>query len=208
MKKLSISAVLIMLAFSSLAQVKIGLVVAPGFSSNRVKFQEDTIGNDGSEFRTKFGLEFDFQASDNYAFSTGLIFAPKRVGISVDGPNESFKEEYKVQYLQIPATLKLFTNEVQPDLKVYFQLGFMGEILLYTEALDNNSPLIEDFRFYDFSFTGGAGVEYGAGVNTIIYGGIFYDHGLANIVSDQAPSVNGDLTVRTRFTSLKVGLKF
>ena len=208
MKKLSLTSLLLFLAFMAVSQVKIGLVVAPGFSGNRVKFEEDTVSNDGSEFRTKFGLEFDFPMTDNYSFGTGLIFAPKRVGISIDGPGGSFKEEYKVQYLQIPATLKLFTNEIQPDLKVYFQLGFMGEIILFSEAVDNDYFMIEDFRFYDFSFTGGAGLEYGAGVNTIVYGGLFYDHGLANIVADQSDQIQGDLTIRSRFYSIKIGLKF
>ncbi len=206
MKKLSITSLLFIFAFTGLAQVKIGLMVAPGFSTNRVKFDEDSITNDGSAFRSKFGLEFDFPMADNYSFSSGIIFAPKRVGVTVNGASESYKEEYRVQYIQIPATLKLFTSEVQPDLKVYFQLGFLGEIMVFNEALDNDYTLIEDFRFYDFSFTGGAGVEYGAGVNTVIYGGIFYDHGLANIVADH--TAVGKLTVRTRFTSLKVGLKF
>ncbi|MGL1888462.1 MAG: PorT family protein [Reichenbachiella sp.] len=215
-KTLTLIALLLITSFSY-AQPKIGLTVSPGFSMSRVKYDSDTGENikDGDPaFRVKFGLEFDFPLTENYAFSTGLIFAPKRATIQASSFNQATSEivnqteEYKVQYLQIPLSLKLFTSEIQPDLKLYFQLGFTGEILLYNEPLDQDYVLVEDFRFFDFSFTGGAGVEYGAGVNSTLYAGVFYDRGLVNIVSEQHPDINNDLAVFMDNISLRVGIKF
>ncbi|MFY0626432.1 MAG: PorT family protein [Reichenbachiella sp.] len=207
MKKYLLTTFLIALSYFSIAQPRIGLMVAPSLSYGRVKYPTDTIKNNGSTLLFKFGLEFDFMMSDNYAFSTGLLYSPERLAIkAIDASSGSFVEEYRVQYLQIPATLKLFTNEVAQDLKVYFQIGFLGEILLNSEPTETDFTLINGFKFYDFSFTGGAGVEYGAGVNSIIYGGIFYEHGLVNVINGY--ETNDEIISRLSNFNFKVGLKF
>ncbi len=185
-------------------------MAAPEFSYGQVKYNGETtsVDSDGATFLSKFGLEFDFMMSDTYAFSTGLIYSPKRLSLKAENADGTvIAEEYKIQYLQLPATLKLFTSEIQPDLKAYFQIGFMGEIMLYNEKLEDDNELVDKFQFFDFSFTGGAGLEYGAGVNTIIYGGVFYDLGLVNVIKEEnAPE--DDLTAKMRAWSLKIGLKF
>ncbi|PIB37162.1 hypothetical protein BFP72_17985 [Reichenbachiella sp. 5M10] len=192
-------------------------MVAPGLNFNQVHYQntDDThVNKKGLPFRAKFGLEFEFPITETYAFATGLIYAPKKLEIKSSGFNEGTSEminqteEYKLQYLQLPVTLKLYTSEIQPDLKVFFQLGFMGEILLHSQDVEAGNVMIDEFRFFDVSFTGGAGVEYGAGVNTLIYGGVFYDRGLVNVVKNQNNDITEDLVIRTDMLYLKIGLKF
>ncbi|MEP2023547.1 MAG: porin family protein [Reichenbachiella sp.] len=210
MKKV-IPVFLMSITFLGYAQPKLGLVVGPSISMNRVTYIDDNnfdYKNDGAAFKFRFGLEADFMLSETYAFSTGLIFAPKRAGFSIsplDGSAPS-TEDYKVHYLQLPATLKLFTSEIQPDLKLFFQLGFKGEIKLFDEPFKEDYELIEEFHLFDCSFTGGVGVEYGAGVNTILYGGIFYDRGLVNII--KSSNAENELTSKMHTLDLKLGLKF
>jgi len=206
MKKFLFTCCLVIVSYFSIAQPRIGLMVAPSLSHGRVDFTSDSIRNNGSTLLFKFGLEVDFMITDTYAFSTGLLYSPERLSLKVDGDPESHVEEYKVQNLQIPATLKLFTNELQPDMKVYFQIGFLGEINLNNEPTSDDYSLINGFKFYDFSFTGGGGVEYGAGVNTIIYGGVFYEHGLVNVIKDT--ETNDELKARLSNFNFKIGLKF
>ncbi|MDW3208659.1 MAG: porin family protein [Reichenbachiella sp.] len=210
MKKIILASFLIVVSFFTYAQPKLGLMVGTGISMNRVKYVDDSFGDitkDGSAFKFKFGLEADFMVSETYAFSTGLIFAPKRAGYTIHPEGGTpYTEDYKVHYLQLPVTLKLFTSELQPDLKAFFQIGFKGEIKLFNEPFEEDYTLIDEFRFFDCSFTGGVGVEYGAGVNTIIYGGIFYDRGLVNIV--KSTIATNDLTTKMDMLDLRVGLKF
>ncbi|MEO9803510.1 MAG: porin family protein [Reichenbachiella sp.] len=211
MKKIVLASFLILVSFFIHAQPQLGLVVGPSISMNRVKYKADPavdLTNDGSKLKFKFGLEADFMLSETYAFSTGLIFAPKRAGYTIqptDGSAES-TEDYKVHYLQIPLTLKLFTTEIQPDIKAFFQLGFKGEVKLFDEPFEEDYGLIEEFHVLDCSFTGGVGVEYGAGVNTVFYGGIFYDRGLVDIV--KSSSADNTLTTKMDMLDLKIGLKF
>lgn len=211
MKKITPVLFLMLLAFAGYSQPKLGLVVGPSISMNKVKYIDDAdfnYTNDGSAFKFRFGLEADFMLSETYAFSTGAVFAPKRAGFTIDPLDGSAPstQDYKVHYLQLPATLKLFTSEIQPDLKLYFQLGFKGEIKLFDEPFKEDYDLIEKFHLFDCSFTGGVGVEYGAGVNTVLYGGIFYDRGLVNIVKSSI--AENSLTAKMHTLDLKLGLKF
>lgn len=217
MKKTLTLTLLMLLSIITYAQPKIGLIVAPGLSMNRPKYLSDvneTIEKESLTLRIKFGLEGDFHLTENYAINTGLVFAPKRISIRASDFNEATTsivnqvEEYKINYIQLPASLKLFTSEIQPDMKLFFQLGFLLEILLSNEALEQDNVLIEKFKFYDFSFFGGVGVEYGAGINSILYGGIFYDRGLVNIVKDQHSDVTNELSVKMDYLSLRLGVKF
>ncbi|UXP33573.1 PorT family protein [Reichenbachiella agarivorans] len=217
MKKTLLPLLLLFLSLVSYAQPRIGLTVSPGFSFTDVKYDpnDDTqVSKDGTALRAKFGLEFEFPLAPNYSFVTGLIFAPKKLSVKASNFDEirtsifNQTEQYKIQYLQIPVTLKLYTNEIQPDMKLFFQLGFMGEILLYSEPLDKDNVLIDKFRFFDVSFTGGVGVEYGAGINSLLYGGVFYDHGLVNVVNDQNNDLSADLSIRMHMLHLKLGIKF
>lgn len=212
MNKILVIALFVLISLSCLAQGKVGLIVAPMVSSNRVNYYDETdvtsVSNNGSELRVRFGLEFDSFKSDTYAISTGLIFAPKRVAVTASTTAVSYAEEYKVQYLQLPVTVKLFTSEVQPDAKIFFQLGFMGEVNIFSEPFDRDFELVEEFGLFDVSFTGGVGLEYGKGIGNTVYGGFFYDRGLLNIVSKQSEVLPEDLEIRTSGLSFKFGLKF
>lgn len=202
------------------SQPKIGLTFAPSIASNRVKYKsptdEDYEKHDNA-LRFKFGLEADFKIegesenSGRYYFSTGLIYAPKRMAFTrtVEGqPDEH--QAYKAQYLQVPLTLKLFTNEIQPDIKAFFQLGFLAEVKLYSEALEEyDIEWVEKVSQFDASFHFGAGVEYGAGINTIMYASVFYNRGLVNAVSKtNDATVPDDLVAHLDMLGLQVGLKF
>ena len=210
MKKIILAFSFILVSFFAFAQPNLGLVVGTGVSMNKVKYVQDAsqdILNDGSAIKFKFGLEADFMLSETYAFSTGLIFSPERAGYTIQPiGGATYTEDYKVHYLQLPVTLKLFTSELQPDLKAFFQLGFKGEIKLFDEPIKEEYTLIDEFKFYDCSFTAGVGVEYGAGVNTVLYGGIFYDHGLVDIVKSSQAS--NTLITKMKMLDLRVGLKF
>lgn len=209
MKKIILFLCLFLVLCEVKAQPKIGITFSPSLSSSRVKYKNDVIdiSRDGSALKFKLGLETDFSITETYSISTGLIFAPKRVGFKIVDPISGSKtEEYKLQYLQIPLTLKLYTNEVMPDIKAYFQLGFLGEIKVFDEALDESYTLVQKFRDYDTSFLFGIGAEYGASISSVIYLALVYNRGLVNIVNETTASKN--LITKLDMLSLQIGIKF
>lgn len=208
MKKYFLFLLLFVLFFDINAQLKIGITCSPGLSVTRVKYKNDVvnINDDGVAFTIKLGLEIDFPITETYFFSTGLIFAPKRAKYLLNGPSGILKEEYKIQYLQIPFTLKLYTNEIIPDIKAYVQLGILGEIKIFDEPLDNAYTLVTKFKAYDTSFLFGIGVEYGASISTLLYATIVYNRGLLDIINKSTATNN--LSTKLDIISLQLGIKF
>lgn len=197
---------LILTSFGSLAQTKLGLKIAPVIASNRVTNDAQTVGNDGSKLNLSVGLIVDKPLSDTYFFSSGLVYLPKRAAFLVS--DSTYREEYKLQYLQIPLTLKLFTNEVAPDFKVYFQIGGGLEVKVFDEPEDPSFTVINRFNPVDFSVILGTGVEFRAGINTTIFGGISYQRGLSNAVNQVTIASAEDLAIRNTLVSIDLGVKF
>ena len=153
------------------AQTKLGLKLSPVIASNRVTNDAQNVDNDGSALKLSVGLVVDKPLSDAYFLSTGLVYVPKRAAFRAAADST---EEYTLQYLQIPVTLKLFTNEIAPDIKVYFQVGGALELKVFDEPKEPSYEVIDKFNPADFSVILGSGVEYRAGINTTIFAGISY----------------------------------
>ena len=205
MKKFLFS-ILIILSFQGLAQTRLGLKLSPVVVSNRATNDAQTVENDGSSLKLSIGLIVDKPLAESYFLSSGLVYVPKRAAFRPEDPLAS-PEEYTLQYLQIPATIKLFTNEVAPDFKVYFQIGAGLEIKVFDEPDNPDFVTIESFNPVDFSVILGTGVEYRAGINTTLFGGISYQRGLINTVNETIPTAE-DLQIRNTVVSFDLGVKF
>ncbi len=203
MKKILFCA-LIILSIAGMAQTKLGLKLAPVIASNRVTNDAQSFDKNGSSFKLSLGLVVDKPLSDTYFLSSGVTYLPKQVAFK----NDTLAEAYKSQYLQIPVSLKLFTNEVAPDLKVYFQVGAGVEIKVFDEPEEPEFTLVDSLNPIDFSVILGTGVEFRAGLSTTLFAGISYQRGLINAINDTTVSGTDDLQVRNTVVSLDFGVKF
>lgn len=207
---------LLMLSLHTLqAQSKIGIKFAPTLSANRVDFSGDnySVSSNGVGGRFIFGPVFDLFITDNYYFSTGILYAPKRIGItvvdrSVPQSPLSAEQSYNLQYIQLPATLKLFTNELALDTRVYFQIGGLLDFKIADNPQDDYTlEYIDKTRLFDFGVHLGSGVEYRLGYNTLLFGGIFYNRGLVNAVTSSTPE-GLEINVKNDLVGLELGIKF
>ena len=189
------------------SRVKIGLQISPTLSFNRVDDESADVNfsSDGVGGRMIGGAVLDYMLTDNYFISSGLFFVPKRVGLRNNA--DEARDRHKLHYLQIPATMKLFTNEVALDTRIYFQAGFTLDIRLLEDNISETVTYVEDFGFVDSSLLLAAGAEYRYGYNTIFFGGFSYRRGLANVVRNEFAPVR-DLTVKNDLFSLDLGIKF
>ena len=189
------------------SRIKLGLQVSPTLSFNRVDDESADVNfsSDGVGGRMIGGAVLDYMLTDNYFISSGLFFVPKRVGVRNDVSEA--RDRYKLHYLQIPATMKLFTNEVALDTRIYFQAGFTLDIKLLEDNISETVEYVEDFGFVDSSLLLAAGAEYRYGYNTIFFGGFSYRRGLANVVRNEFTPVR-DIVVKNDLFSLDLGIKF
>jgi hypothetical protein len=230
MKKLILLFWFICIAAISYAQPKIGLRFAPNLAFNSVPNEQSSgpfadAVNNGVGVRFSAGPIADFFFAENYAFSTGLWYTLKRSAVSYNFrpgelPDATINQSvYNLQYLQIPATLKLFTNEVAPDVRLYFQFGTTVDIKLaekprhtatnflfqQARAQDRNA-----YRNFDFGLLA-AGAEMYMGEHTAVFGGISYNRGLINTIGrvDYAGErINNNLRVINNVLALELGIKF
>ena len=220
MKKILLSAGFLCLSFGAFAQLEIGLKITPNMAWNRVETTNDVeVETDGSRAHLSGGIVADYFFSDNYAFSTGLLLSTK--GGKFKAGTES--SDLMVQYVELPITLKLFTNEIAPDARLYFQVGGSAGALVAARIddektikinpLDPNSTeekVSKSFNTLELSGLLGAGVEYQLGESTKVFGGLHYQHGLTNIEDDKfrGADFGDDLTIKNSVIGIDLGLKF
>lgn len=212
MRKNLLLILLLSISFSAFSQFKIGFQFSPILSSNRIDFTSDDydLETDGTGLKIATGPFVDIQLTDNYYVNVGVFYASKRVGIEqrdkVNTTTPPTKEEYDLEYVQIPLSMKLYTNEVSLDKRIYFQFGAALEFNVEEKLKDN--VIVEDFRLFDTSLLAGLGMEYQIGTSTMVFGGISYHRGLVNIISESVDGLGGDLAMKNDYIALDLGIKF
>jgi len=215
MKKYIISAILLA-ALSQLATAqdyRIGIKLGPTLSLSRTSSDGNStdIEKDGSAVKFLIGAFIDMPFKENYHFHTGINFAAKTTQISLTDPSvlagQSTSERYDHEYLQVPLLLKLYTNEVVLDTRVFFNFGVVPELRLNTDSENSVVVLVNEFRAFDLSGNFGGGLEHSIGVNTRVYASLNYYIGFLNQVKDQNP-IYDEFQVKSNLFSLEFGIKF
>jgi len=230
MKKSAVLFLAMFLSFTGFAQVKLGLRLTPGLAVNSVIGDDtfDAAETNGASVRFSAGPIADFFFADNYAISTGLWYTVKRGSFRVpgglldqNGTSLGNQTTYNLQMIQIPVTVKLYTNEVAPDIRVYFQLGGTFDAKLAEKAKQEDNNILAQlseaqderaaYKPIDVGLYLGAGAELVLGENTALFGGLNYNRGLINALGRldyNGSRINNDLKIRNQLISLEVGIKF
>lgn len=230
MKKILLTAAALALAPVAFAQVEIGLKVSPSIAYLRTDSPGATLfTSESAKVSFGGGIFVDYFFGENYAFNTGLFLTGKGGTISyLDRnpfsasplPDTRVDQRIAIQYLEIPLTIKLFTNEVAPDTRLYFQLG--GSLAVpvqtringdkyYTDSYDNNNQTKAGQHVLDIdaNLIGGFGAEYQLGQSTKLLAGVSYHHGLIDF-DRYFERTRGfsDVNIKNSVFALDLGLKF
>ena len=207
------------------AQVEIGLKVSPSIGTNRFTNDGGTkLESDGAKAHFGGGLIIDYFFGENYAFNTGLELVGKGGNIkgsqtlTVGGATatRAIKQELGLQYLQIPLAIKLFTNEIATDTRLYFMLGgevgaLIGAKVDGEKTYDNGAGGTDKYsKFFNTPEAGvllGLGGELQMGQSTKAFAGISYHRGLTDI-SDKSYFAPDNVEIKNNIVALDLGLKF
>ncbi|MFN8353431.1 MAG: outer membrane beta-barrel protein [Spirosomataceae bacterium] len=204
-------------------KIEMGFRFAPLLSANSLETDGvfDGTVNNGAAMRMSIGPYGDLFFAENYAFGTGLFYTvkrasvltpksfPKEVGVSSEG-------SYNLQYLQIPLTIKMFTNELVRDTRFYVQCGGLAEVKLAEKPLDKNvnalyryyqttsapGEVLRLFSFADFGMVLGIGAEYEIGGGLRLLTGLTYNRGLTDVMRDK------NLSMKNNVFCFDLGVKF
>ena len=209
------------------AQFEIGLKVSPSITSLRAESPADrAFASAGSKLSFGGGVVVDYFFGENYAFSSGLLLSGKGGTISytdVTSPTNSApvmaKQKITMQYLELPLSVKLFTNEVATDIRLYFQVG--GSLNAPIGSRLNDSKFYKDpatgqetkandhVLFFDADALAGLGAEYQLAKSTKVFAGLSYRRGLIDIDRYfEKTREFKDITIKNSGFALDLGIKF
>ncbi|MCO5275167.1 MAG: PorT family protein [Flavobacteriales bacterium] len=222
MKK--VSAILCVLALATATaqaqdkSVRFGIKVAPNFGWINPDTKE--LKNDGARFGYTFGLMGDFMigANQNYAFATGLFLNNVGGKSTYPSDKQNLITESKYQYIELPLTLKLKTNEIG-YMTYYGQIGFgtafniraksdldtfneRGEIVRVTDE-----DIMDNTQLFKASLIVGAGLEFNFSGNTSAMIGVTYNNGFTNINKDIKVG-DKELKAKQNYLELSLGVFF
>ena len=233
MKKLVLTLAALAVAPAAFAQVEIGLKVSPSVSFLRASSPAPAnFQGNGSKLSFGGGLFVDYFFGENYALNTGLFLTGKGGSISYiesaiippnspgAGTHPIVSQKIAIQYLELPVTLKLFTNEISPATRFYFQVGgslafpvstrINGDKFYIDNSNGNSQTDASDHVFaIDANLIGGLGVEYRLGRSTKLLAGLSYHHGLVDL--DRYFEKNrgfSSVSIKNSAVALDLGIKF
>ena len=202
MKKIIVTTMFFCALWSTVGaqEFRFGLTASPVFDWARVDGEQ--YENVGTKLGFQYGLLFDqtIGSVERYAFSTGILINYVNVGVDSIDENNVLTTEWTVrsQYIEIPLTIRLRTNEVN-YFSYYGQFGLtpgiciksrgdksIGDIASYEDInlRDKDNVTNIQTQLFNVSLTLGIGAEYSIAENTNIIGGIFFQNGFANIIDD------------------------
>lgn len=161
-------------------------------------YKPETGKSNGVNMGFTYGLLADFNIAENYSIATGLTITTvngrtTEVGHQPGAQNRLFDLKYKMQYIEVPLTLKLKTDKMG-DSRWYGQFGLSNDFKTKSNMDTNPVPagkneLDQGTKFYRAGLIIGGGLEYDVARNTSILIGLTYNNGFTNISSDSNRSV-------------------
>ena len=203
------------------AQVEIGVKISPSITSLRTDAATNNFKSESSKFSFGGGLIVDYFFGENYAFGTGAFLTGKGGTISYQENNgASVSQKIAIQYVEVPVTIKLFTNEIAPDVRLYFQLGGSLAVPISTRINGDkyyNDPYLSppqtsagDHIFsIDANGILALGTEYQLGKSTKVLAGLSYHRGLIDLDRYFEKNRNfSDVAIKNDVFALDLGMKF
>lgn len=179
------------------AQGRLGIQLAPVVSFGRAYTEPNDKGftSKGFFLRPKVGVTYDHPFQGNYNLSTGLLYMTHHFALKNEKLSSQIQESHELYYLQVPVLFKPYTSEIVLDLRMYAQLGVVGQLLLTsrnTELASSTQAAINGFNRLALAGLLGMGVEYDTSFSTSVFAGISYQWGLTSLIkSEQSPRLMG-----------------
>jgi len=175
MKKYIFIIILVLFSTSLFSQKSsFSIAMDPQITWLRTELNE--VKNDGIIFGFNGGLVLDRFFTENYAFSTGISLC--QTGgklLFTEGININFRDStrtlvpntsmtYRLQYLTIPLSLKLMSNQIG-YLSFFAQVGLNNHISVGRRGTVESMDLIrvgipDEIKLYSMSYFFGGGCEY------------------------------------------------
>ncbi|MDB5012892.1 MAG: hypothetical protein JWQ25_1094 [Daejeonella sp.] len=187
---------------TTVKKFQLGFTASPTFGWMSTSGSE-TIKSDGLRTGFTYGVLGDFGFSDNYYFSSGLVVTTVNANVkSIASPVQP-NAVYKIQYLEVPLTLKLKSNEIQ-NRKFYGQFGLDANVKLGAkQEVEGNKDvdISKNVNLFRLGLIIGGGAEWKVAQNMSILTGLSYNNGFTDVF-------DGSEKAKNSYVSLNLGVFF
>lgn len=190
---------------------KLGIAAHPTFGYLKINGENANVKSDGLRAGFSYGLLGDFAFADNYTFSTGLSLTTINGQTVTTTATPQINSIYKLQYIEIPLKLKLFTN-LKNEMRFYGEVGLGNGINVGAKSdikyADNSMPEKKDVNIsdniaaYRGSIIIGGGAEFTLSGKTKASAGLAFNNGFTNI-----QTVNG-VSLKNSYLGLNLAVFF
>lgn len=208
------------LSYGQFRSFVLGIKAAPALCWMNTT-QKDYSSN-GMKLGFTWGAAAEFYFAKNYALATGLNF--QYLGGKLTYPDlkedvtVTLNRDYRIRYIEVPAVLKLKTNEMG-GLKYFGQLGLGMGIRINSKAkeeydLNNKTTSIDyvsidgDTRLFRASMILGVGVEYPFDSNTSGVFSVNFNNGFTNALKDDNVITHDKSIGKPNFIEFSFGVMF
>ena len=212
MKKTVFLLAIALLPLAGFSQFKLGIKIDPNISLSRLAYTAETksfsdlTGSGKAKAKLNLGIFADIPIMNHIDFNVGLGWGNNNIGFELnyvadDTTTNAFSTQnmqFALQYLNLPVSLKLYTNDISSTMKIYVnvgtKLGFRLDEKQQEELNDYQAALVGDkvfTKWFDSSLIMGAGVEMKVGSSNIAFAGLEYERGLANVVGKEYLEIDG-----------------
>ena len=194
------------------------------------------LDGDGSKLGFAFGLMTEFSISRNYSFATGIDISYRGgnlkrqitsgTGIPNDSLTQIISSNYTMEYIEIPLTLKMKTNEIgyftyfgqfglapginissKGDIHIQSQTDSLGRTGAVTTTDANGADIKSVINSFNLSLIVSVGVEYSLGGSTTALAAITFNNGFLNVLSSTNANGAPEKAI-SNCLGLKVGVLF
>ncbi|MBV6428204.1 MAG: hypothetical protein KIPDCIKN_02730 [Haliscomenobacter sp.] len=195
--------------------LRFGFQLSPSFSW--MNTNDTRINRSGTNLGMKLGMLAEYYFRENYAFSTGIGFAfnhggtllfeyggsywkNSNLGSSLDTLPDGVKLKYNLQFVEIPATIKMRTREfgymryfLEPGITIGLRSQARGSITgrgIGDQA--DKFDIRRDVNGLNLAWGIGGGVEYSLTETTSLVAGLGFQVGFADITEDKGTVFDPD----------------
>jgi len=220
MKKISLMMIFVFVATLANAQddfrkFKFGLKGSPNLSWFKPDGAKTDFVNDGVRFRFSYGLVTEFAFGNNYSFFTGVELLSTGGGLNFEDKGyykagDDFfllsKRSYTLNYVNIPLSLKMTTNEVgfmryfatfgvdlgtrtkaraKDEVKTFSSTGFAA-----TTVTREDIDVLKEVPLFRLGLNIGIGTTYNISGNTDLLVSLNWSNGFVNSLKKESVNIN------------------
>jgi len=175
----------------------------------------DTKGltSDGLKFGFSYGLITEFNFTDHYAFATGLDITYRGGKFSQENDSSVIKNTLNLEYIEIPLTLKLKTNEIG-YMTYFLQFGVAPGLNIRARGdstitfkngaspvTSSGSDIKDSINNLNVAMIISGGIEYSLSGSTVLLASLNFNNGFLDVLV-------GNKKANSDYLALTIGILF